>query len=250
MKIIDIHTHCNCNSEYDIPETVLHKRNYSFLLEEYENVGIAVGGFSYYSTLFSDKEIWQGNELLEKQSAKNEKMYQWLVLDPRQDGLFTQIRERISGKKILGIKIHSTPMCHNYEINAYADKIFSFANDLECFVLMHPDKILDMVHFANKYPKMNLIIAHLGSIEHIEAIESAQNGNIYTDTSGMLSYQNNIVEYAVERVGSQKIFFGTDTYSCGFQVGRIQYARISMQDKENIFYNNAKKCFKKQFAHI
>ena len=91
---------------------------------------------------------------------------------------------------------------------------------------------------------MNLIIAHLCSAEHVEAIKNAKYGNIFTDTSGMDSRFNNIVEYAVEQVGSEKIFFGTDTYSCGFQRGRIEYARISDTDKENILYNNFKKHFR------
>ena len=250
MKIIDIHTHCNCGSKYDVPETDLHKRNFPFLMEEYKNCGISAGAFSYYSALFSDKEVLEGNELLKGQAEEDERVYQWLVLDPRQERLFSQIQEHINGEKVLGIKIHSTEMCHHYDINEYAGRIFSFANKLGCFVLMHPDKISDMVQYADKYPKMRLIIAHLGSLEHIEAIESAKHGNIFTDTSGMLSCQNNVIEYAVNRVGSEKIFFGTDTYACGFQVGRIQYARISEQDKENIFYNNAKRYFKKQFKNI
>ena len=36
---------------------------------------------------------------------------------------------------------------------------------------MHNDKILDMVNFADKYPDMNLIVAHLGSMEHMQAIK-------------------------------------------------------------------------------
>ena len=94
---------------------------------------------------------------------------------------------------------------------------------------------------------MKLIIAHLGSEEHIRAIKEAKHGNIFTDTSGGASSSNNIIEYAVEQIGSEKIFFGTDTYSCGFQKGRIEYARISEKDKENIFYKNAVKHFHIEF---
>ena len=248
MKIIDLHTHCNCGFEDDCQETNLHKRNFDFLMKEYENCGISAGGFSYYSAVLATDEIYESNELLYKQAENDDRVYQWLVLDPRQDKLFPQIRDKINSKKVLGIKIHS--VCHKYDIKEYGDKIFSFANKLKCFVLMHNDKIPDMVNFADKYPDMNLIIAHLGSEEHIEAIESAKYGNIYTDTSGYLSCQNNIIEYAVERVGSEKIFFGTDTYACGFQMGRIKYARISDKDKENIFYNNAKRQFKIQFSLV
>lgn len=193
-------------------------------------------------------KIYESNEPLYKQSLQDDRVYQWLVLDPRQDKLFSQIKEKINGRKVLGIKIHS--VMHEYDINEYGDKIFSFANEFKCFVLMHNDKIPDMVNFADKYPDMKLIIAHLGSEEHVEEIKSAKYGNIYTDTSGWRSALNNVVEYAVEKVGSEKIFFGTDNYSCAFQVGRIQYANISKKDKENIFYNNAKIHFVKQFKNI
>ena len=75
-------------------------------------------------------------------------------------------------------------------------------------------------------------------------IEKAKYGNIYTDTSGGFSYFNNVVEYAVDRVGSEKILFGTDAYSVAFQLGRIVYANIKEEDKENILYRNAKSIFK------
>ena len=250
VKIIDLHTHCNCGSKFDIAENEFHKRNFPFLMKEYENCGISAGGFSYYSALFSNEEIFEGNSLLHEQAINDDRVYQWLVLDPRQESLFEQIRTLIKSNKTLGIKIHSLPGCHNYDINEYADKIFSFANELHCFVLMHPDKIVDMVQYADRYPNMKLIIAHLCGMEHIEAIEQAKNANIFTDTSGGASNANNVIEYAIERIGSEKIFFGTDTYSCAFQTGRIKYARISEKDKENIFYNNAKLHFKKQFESI
>lgn len=252
MKIIDIHSHFNIGSPFDCPESEIHKRNLSFMLADYDNCGISVGAFSPYSSILNggEKDIYNDNERAFALANANERVYQWLVLDPRQEVLFEQIRSLIKGKKTLGIKIHSLPGCHNYDINEYADKIFSFANELCCFVLMHPDKIEDMVQYADKYPNMKLIIAHIFGVGHIEAIEQAKYGNIFTDTSAGANNLNNIIEYAVERVGSEKIFFGTDTYSCGAQTGRILYARISEKDKENIFYKNAKRNFEKQFENI
>ena len=248
MKMIDLHTHCNSGSPYDVPETDMHKRNFPFLMEEYKSAGISVGGFSYYSAVLHTEEIYEQNELLKAQAEQDERVYQWLVLDPRQERLFEQIRREIGGKKVLGIKLHSVG--HKYDICEYGDQIFSFANALGCFVLMHPDKISDMVYFADKYPNMNLIIAHIHSPVYADVIRAAKHGNIFADTSGGDSRSNNVIEYTVERVGSEKIFFGTDTYSAGFQAGRIQFARMSDKDKENILYNNAKLHFSRQFEGI
>lgn len=246
MKIIDLHTHCNCGLKNDCPETEMHKRNFESLMSDYRSSGICAGGFSYYAAILGTDEIYESNELLYMQARKDKRVYQWLVLDPRQKRLFSQIEEKINGEKVLGIKIHSPS--HKYDILEYGDKIFGFANELKCFVLSHPDNLNDLSHivgFANKYPDMSVINAHLGSVAQVDAIENAKYGNIYTDTSGMASFYNYIIEYAVQRVGSEKIFFGTDTYACGFQKGRIEYARIANKDKRNIFYNNAKKHFAK-----
>lgn len=148
----------------------------------------------------------------------------------------------LSHPKVLGIKIHS--VCHNYNIAEYADEIFSFADSVNAWVLMHNDKIPQMPSFADKYPNMNLIIAHLGSPEHIQAIKAAKHGNIFTDTSGIASSNNNIIEYAVNKIGAEHIFFGTDTYSSAFQRGRIDYAGISEDAKEKILFKNAHTHFK------
>ena len=240
--IIDIHSHFNRGTEFDCTETVIHKRNFNFMMDDYDNCGISCGGFCYYSSVLTNKEIFEDNQDLFGLAQNQSKVYQWLVLDPRQKVLFGQIEKLINSDKVLGIKIHSP--YHRYDIDVCADKIFSFANDLECFVLMHPDKIGNMVKYADKFKKMKLIIAHMDSEAHIDAIANAKYGNIFTDTSAGGMVLNNILEYAVEKVGSEKIFFGTDTYASGYQIGRVQYARISNKDKENIFCKNAINNFK------
>ena len=113
---------------------------------------------------------------------------------------------------------------------------------------MHPQHIPQMPALANKYSHMKLIIAHLGSVEHVDAIANAVHGNIYTDTSGGASARNNIVEYAVEQVGSEKLLFGTDAYSFAFQYGRIALSNLSLEEKENILWKNAVKLFPNAFS--
>ena len=80
------------------------------------------------------------------------------------------------------------------------------------------------------------------------SINSYEDYYMYTDTSGGASSKNNIVEYAVERIGSKKILFGTDTYSFAFQFGRIALSSLSFEDKENILWKNATELFPKAFA--
>jgi predicted TIM-barrel fold metal-dependent hydrolase len=49
-------------------------------------------------------------------------------------------------------------------------------------------------------------------------------------------------------MGSEKILFGTDTYSFAFQFGRIALSDIPLKDKENILWKNAIRLFPKCFS--
>jgi len=116
-------------------------------------------------------------------------------------------------------------------------------------VQIHPETEADYIlPFANAYPDVTFIMSHLGSYggtTYADAIVRAKYGNVYTDTSGIASSKNMVIEYTVGRVGSERILFGTDTYAAGFHKGRIEYALIKDTDKENILWRNAQRLFGK-----
>ena len=246
VDAIDLHSHYNHGSPYDqIIEHPMARCEIDYLMEEYNSSHIRCGVYSSFASVLEPKSIVDENNHLYEISQKHERVYQWVVIDPRRDETFDQADRILTSEKCLGIKIH--PGYHGYDIVEYGDKIFSYANEKEAFVLMHPDKIELMPGFADRYPKMKLIIAHLGWVAHVDAIEQAKHKNIFADTSGIASSNNNVIEYTINRVGSEHIFFGTDTYSCAFQRGRIQFARIPEKDKENILRNNALRMFPGKF---
>lgn len=185
----------------------------------------------------------QANEKIFQIVKSIPSLYQWVVITPQNDNSFLQAEQMLKDKKCVGIKIH--PYCHKYSIDEYGDKIFSFAQKHRAVVQIHPqDEVDSIVRFANVYPNATYIMAHLGGEHYVNAIKNAKYGNVYTDTSGMASMKNMIVEYAVSQIGSERILFGTDTYSAAAQRGRIEFAMISERDKENILFHNAKLLFK------
>ena len=113
---------------------------------------------------------------------------------------------------------------------------------------MHPAEIPQMPAFADKYPNMKLIIAHVGSEAFLDAALNAKHGNIYVDTSGSASHLNHIIERAVQRIGAEHILFGTDTYSPAFQLARIAWADISDREKRRILEQNARELFPNVFS--
>lgn len=243
---IDVHSHFNHGSKFDCPENEIHIRGIDFVESVYQNAKVSQVGISTFPSVFEHTEsIIDENEYLHKLIDEKEWVYQWVVIDPRQKRTYIQAKKMLLHPKVLGIKIH--PSFHGYDFLDYADELFCFANEQRAVVLMHPQHISQMPSLIDDYPDMKLIIAHLGSVEHVDAIAKARHGNIYTDTSGGASSFNNIIEYAVKQVGSKKILFGTDTYAFAFQFGRIALSPLSFEDKENILWKNAITLFPKAF---
>ena len=235
---IDIHSHFNHGSPFDCPEDETHLRGMDFLESVYQKMGVSQVGISTFPSVLNHTEcVIEENEYLHKLIDEKDWVYQWVVIDPRQKETYEQAEKMFKHPKVLGMKLQ--PVEQGYDILDYGDELFSFANKHKTIVLMHPQHIRQMPFFADKYPDMKLIIAHLGSKQYVDVIANAKYGNIYTDTSGAASSRNHVIEYAVNCVGSEKILFGTDTYSFAFQFGRIALSTLSVQDKENILWRNA-----------
>ena len=196
---------------------------------------------SPFEALTDYADTVEANEAMFQFVQEVPNLYQWVVIDPRNEETFRQADRMLQHEKCVGIKLH--PRIHEYELAEYAEKVFSFAAKHSAIVQIHPQWTTDYVAIADQYPNITIILAHLGGKKHIEAIRNAKHRNIYTDTSGKASLKNMLIEYAVSQIGSDRILFGTDTYAAGAQRGRIEYAMIPQQDKENIFLNNAKALF-------
>jgi predicted TIM-barrel fold metal-dependent hydrolase len=245
---IDIHSHFNHGAVGEMsddgdPLLCLQGKELEFLIDEAKRFNVKATAYSSYaSVLGKGGDIVSENEYLHSIALENDEVFQWVVIHPEIKETFLQAERMLESKKVLGIKLH--PALHGYSITEKGDSVFSFANDLGTAVLIHPTNVLGAAKMADNYPNMSLIIAHLGSRAHIDAIKNAKNGNVYTDTSGYLSSLNRIIEIAVEEIGSEHILFGTDTYSHAFQYCRVAFADIPEEDKRNILYLNAKRLFK------
>lgn len=242
INAIDLHCHFNHGAPHDAGENELNRRGFDFLREEHAAANITKTVHSSFDAVLSNERICEENEYLLSLTREYDDIYGWIVVDPRLDETLVQAEKLLKEPKMLGIKVHRT---HGYDIADMGDKLFSFANGLCATVLMHPDRISLMPSFADRYPNMRLIIAHLATEEHIEAVRAARHGNIFVDTSGGDSTKNNLLEHAVKTIGSERIYFGTDTYSAAFQYGRVLFSRIGDEDKERILYGNALRDFEK-----
>jgi len=253
-KFIDIHSHFDHGVEgdsgavRDIQTKNLQLEDLDFSFSQHKGVGIEVCGYSTFSSVLSSVRVAEENEYLYELVKREPHMRQWVVVHPEIELTFRQAEKMLESPLTLGIKIH--PPCHGYSILDKYERIFDLANRLSATVLMHPDSISRMPELCDNYPRMRLIIAHVGSEDHVQAVKRSKAENIFLDTSGGASNLNNVIEYATETVGAEKILFGTDTYSAAFQTGRIAFARISDEAKRKILRDNAIRMFPRAFSKI
>ena len=68
--------------------------------------------------------------------------------------------------------------------------------------------------------------------------------NVWTDISGS-NFRNGEIDYTVKLLGADRVLFGTDAQGMPYHtnIGKLNEAAISDEDKEKIFWKNAVKLF-------
>jgi len=103
-----------------------------------------------------------------------------------------------------------------------------------------PMSILD--ELGKRYPETTFIFAHAGGM-WVKAFQAAKPyPNLCFDMCGF-DPERGIVEKAVEVLGAERVFFGSDVPGRSYvaQLAKVRYANISERDKELILGENAVK---------
>ena len=100
----------------------------------------------------------------------------------------------------------------------------------------------DLAHLAARFPDVPIIVAHLTAIGCRGVEDIRPYPNLYVDTSGSQAFAG-ILEYALPRLGADRILFGSDAPGRDFavQLGRIYGAEMSDADRGKILRGNAKR---------
>jgi len=200
-------------------------------------------------------DVFLANEQAAQVVSQTDGLMQYVIIHPLQPRTYQQAAEMLGQSQCVGIKIH--PEEHLYPIREHGDALFDFASQHDAVVLAHTGDAnslpADFIPFANSYPDVNLILAHLGNggdasgdpTLQVRAIQDSREGNVWVDTSSSRSMMPGLIEWAVSEIGADRILFGTDTplYSTAMQRARIDSAEISDNDKRSILCGNAESLF-------
>ncbi len=179
-------------------------------------------------------------------------------LDP--DFAVEEVGRAIEQLGLTGLKLH--PRVHQYRIcDPRTIRVIERAKDLDIPVVIHVEsmalvsycvnnsfeetqngidmneqyaKSLDLESVVKVYNSGNFWAAHMGGVTN----GVVQKSKLAFQTTGASS---EIIEYAVKKVGADRVLFGSDY--CSFQVkdelAKLNRARISESDREKILGGNA-----------
>lgn len=194
-------------------------------------------------------KVIEGNEDAARVVAETDGLLQWVVVNPLEPASLDQAAEMLALPKCVGMKVH--PEEHGYPIGEHGEVLFEFAAKHNAVMISHSgeEKSLpaDFVPFANAFPEVRLILAHLGCgwdddpSHQVRAIQSCKHDNVFVDTSSARNITPGLLEWAVREIGAEKILYGTDSplYFLPMQRVRVDRADISDADKKKILHDNA-----------
>ena len=107
-----------------------------------------------------------------------------------------------------------------------------------------------MLEVAQKYANVKFFMGHsiFGDWEYARRVVKETHDNVWLELTAIPG-ERNIIEMLVDAVGSERLLYGTDLpWFDEYQaVGGVLSAKISDEDKKNIFYRNAERIFGKEW---
>ena len=247
LMIIDIHTHPCLDRPFETMETIIRSA---------KKLGIdklcLLGDVLYFGYEPTPGQIRQINDsTIAIVKRYPDTLIGFCFLNPAhsKEFIFEEIDRCVIGEKFKGIKLEVAVNARDRRL----DPILEKAHELKVPILHHSwYKVVDkkpnesdpsdIVDLASRFPEVNIIMAHLSGCGIRGVLDIRPFPNVYVDTSGSQPISG-MVEYAVEKLGAERILFGSDVpgrdFSC--QLGRIYGAKIGEKQRRLILGTNAKR---------
>jgi len=140
-----------------------------------------------------------------------------------------------------GLKLHAVP----------TPEILDVVAELDIPILMHPPTVGDCLEVVRTHPRINFILAHLGSFasrnwrDHLLAIDAGKRfPNLHLDTSGVLFFR--YLERAAKELPAEKLLFGSDTplVDARVELAKIRLLKLPREKEDKVLGGNARRLLK------
>ena len=160
------------------------------------------------------------NKIIIKAAMNNKNVYALIRANAesyKQEKFLKFINKSLQSSKIVGLKINPSTEKHRITDPIYR-RALEILNDYNLFLLLHCGRWVEMsgwhygIEIAKQYPKMKLILAHMGGTHPDLAFPAIQASrplsNVYMDTSQ--TRQIIVLKRGIETLGAERILFGSD----------------------------------------
>lgn len=142
-----------------------------------------------------------------------------------------------------GLKIYSVPPLY-VMTDSYMLPIVAMAAELKIPILAHCSGP-EAAALARQAPEAMIIVAHMGCCPqaggdwHAAVAAARQHPNIYLDTASS-SFDNGMLEFAVEQVGAERILYGSDTPLLNpiLQIAKVTASNLTGEQQGLILHGN------------
>ena len=239
---IDVHTHIGADDAFNQALIGLFKRL---------NIGLAYTSYYPYdmsSMRPPSDELWRLNNVV----LQYQRRYRWIIgfvhVNPLNPDA-AKMAEYFLREGMRGIKLYRAVKVTHPSVKPILELAVSF----DVPVLVHTAHRLyprgrpnesdsaDVAKAASRYPRLKLIMAHIGGGGDWEygVLAIRETPNVYPDIGGSVA-DAGMVEYAVRVLGPDRVLFGTDNLVWA-AVGRLIDAELSIDDKAKIIRYNAER---------
>lgn len=252
--IIDAHTHLGVTP--DVYYANYNDENVISLLREF-NVVKSICSHTIGIFFSIEAQVDYISDLSEKFGGY---IYWYVVYDPRKAERSIEIIGKLRNNiNFAGVKIH--PYIHETSLDSKNyDLLWEYSELNDIVILSHtwsPYTDNPKQFFSNpllletvlkRFGSLKIILGHSGGKMNFyqKVMDFASKyKSVYLEFSGDIFYPG-IFNKALSSVGKERVLFGSDMpmFDIRYPVINVLKSDISDKDKENIFYNNAKRLFK------
>jgi predicted TIM-barrel fold metal-dependent hydrolase len=235
--IIDGHVHIGTSQFLQIDATA------EMVIALADEVGVDRLFVTHVTALWYDMR--EGNDLLGRELARHgDRLLGYVTVPSPRYGAAAvdEVRRCVETYGMRGIKLYSHPEAPITESWVYP--VLEAAAGLGLMVLGHltPN---ECDHLMQHVPEVRLVMAHMGGQPyafgnwHLAVEMAGQHANLYLDTATS-QMDDGMLEHAVERLGPEKILFGSDIplLDPWVQRAKVEGAAISEEAKRLILGGN------------
>jgi len=250
-QIIDCHTHL---TRYTFVQS---RRNASWLPEEnaHQLVGSMDGmgiGTSVVCGL-GEENCEQNNDQLASIVAHHPSRLIGLAsVHPRlPDEAATELERAVRGLGLKGLGEIGKLGYGRLDDLVFVEPLMAQAEEMGVPVLCHTGFPSPQCHpdavgaIAQRHPHLKLIMAHFGLVFAVDAIEVAlRHDNVWVDTSATVSFPSEFFEYAIRRIGAERVLWGSDwPLNPDVEMFKFLSWQLTTEEREKILWRNARMLF-------